>query len=173
MNYAPNLDAIEFYMDQMHGALRAEFPNLKLLVVGGVTERLQKYESTPGVEFVGFQPDMRPYFDAAHLSIVPLRAGSGTRFKILESWTMGRPVVSTTIGAEGLPFQDAQNILIADLPDAFCRQVSRLLRDAALRSQLSAAGRAVVEKRFSWQSIVKDLDGHLRALYEIRTNSVA
>jgi|SRR6478735_6598981 len=173
MNYAPNLDAIEFYMEQMHRPLRAEFPDLKLVVLGSIAERLQKYQSTPGIEFVGFQRDMRPYFDAAHLSIVPLRAGSGTRFKILESWAMGRPVVSTTIGAEGLPFEDTQNILIADSPDAFCRQVSRLLRDSDLRVRLSAAGRAVVEAQFSWQRIVKDLDEQLTALCETHKNAVA
>jgi glycosyltransferase involved in cell wall biosynthesis len=173
MTYEPNADAIEFYMERMHGGLRTEFPNLKLLVIGSITERLRKYQSVPGVEFVGFQRDIRPYFDAAQLSIVPLRAGSGTRFKILESWAMGRPVVSTTIGAEGLPFQDMRNILIADTPDAFCIKVSELLRDADLRSRLSVAGRALVEAEFSWQGIVSNLDRQLRALCATGANPVA
>jgi polysaccharide biosynthesis protein PslH len=173
MNYAPNADAIEYYAQDMHQPLRREFPSLKLNVIGSVTDRLRKYGSIPGLEFVGFQSDTRPYFREAQISIVPLRAGSGTRFKILESWAMGRAVVSTTIGAEGLPYRDGENLLIADSAGDFCSKVAILLRDAELRKRLAVAGRNVVEQHFSWQKIVTDLDRHLTALCHQRQSSVA
>jgi polysaccharide biosynthesis protein PslH len=173
MNYAPNADAIEYYVQDMHETLRGEFPSLKLNVIGTVTDRLRKYSSLPGLQFVGFQSDTRPYFEEAQISIVPLRAGSGTRFKILESWAMGRAVVSTTIGAEGLPYHDGENILIADSPADFCSRVALLLRDSELRKRLATAGRTVVEQHFSWQKIVADLERHLTGLCEPIESSVA
>jgi glycosyltransferase involved in cell wall biosynthesis len=154
----------------MHEPLRREFPRLKLLVVGAVTEPLRRFESVPGVQFVGFQSDIRTYFQQAHVNIVPLRAGSGTRFKILESWAMGRPVVSTTVGAEGLPFRDGDNILVADSSSDFCSRIGLLLRDPGIRRRLAEAGRRVVQEQFSWQTIVAHLDGQLTRLRDERSD---
>ena len=88
----------------------------------------------------------------ARAAVVPILAGSGTRFKILEAWAAGIPVVSTTVGAEGLPARHGENVLIADTGPAFAETVSRLLASAALRSRLGAAGRRLLEQEFTWET---------------------
>ncbi len=171
MNYGPNADAIEYYVQEMHQSLLRRVPNLSLSIVGSITDQLRKYEGVPGLSFAGFQPDTRPFFARAQISIVPLRAGSGTRFKILESWAMGRAIVSTTVGAEGLPYRDRKNILIADNATEFCDKVLLLLNDASLKQRLVLAGRQLVEAEFSWNKVVADLEAHLLAAHDERTRA--
>jgi glycosyltransferase involved in cell wall biosynthesis len=84
---------------------------------------------------------------------VPLRVGGGTRLKILDAWAMGKAVVSTSIGCEGLAAEDGRNILVRDDPESFARAVCDVLRDPALRRQLGAEGRRTVEQRYSWEQI--------------------
>ncbi len=83
---------------------------------------------------------------------MPLRAGSGTRFNILEAWAAGRAVVSTTIGAEGLGTVDGEHLLLADTPERFAEAVSALLDSADLRRRLGRAGRRLYEERYTWES---------------------
>jgi glycosyltransferase involved in cell wall biosynthesis len=92
------------------------------------------------------------------LSRVPLLAGSGTRLKILEAWAAGLPVVSTTIGAEGLPVQHDREVLLADGSAAFAAAVSRLLTCKELRERLAVAGRSLLEKEFTWVAAWRSLD---------------
>jgi glycosyltransferase involved in cell wall biosynthesis len=95
---------------------------------------------------------------AARVVVVPLLAGSGTRFKIIEAWAAGRAVVSTTIGAEGLPARHGENLLIADTPREFAEAVSLLLASPALRAELSVTGRALYESEFTWENAWRKLD---------------
>jgi glycosyltransferase involved in cell wall biosynthesis len=97
--------------------------------------------------------DIRPYLDEAEVCIVPLRVGSGTRLKIFEAMSMGKAVVSTTLGAEGLPVVNGKNVLIADTAEAFAAAVIKLMNDAALRKQLEDAARTLVEREYSWRSV--------------------
>ena len=90
--------------------------------------------------------------------MVPLLTGSGTRLKILEAWAAGLPVVSTTIGAEGLPVLDGENALLADGAEAFAGAVTRLLTCTELRQQIGSAGRLLLEKEFTWETAWKMLD---------------
>jgi glycosyltransferase involved in cell wall biosynthesis len=87
---------------------------------------------------------------AAACHIVPLRAGGGTRIKILNAWAMGKAVVSTSVGCEGLDAVDNDNLLIRDEPAAFAEAVARVLADGALRRRLGSRGRQTVERRYSW-----------------------
>jgi glycosyltransferase involved in cell wall biosynthesis len=102
---------------------------------------------------MGDVPDVRPHLADAAVVMVPLRVGGGTRIKILEALAAARPVVSTTVGAEGLGLRDGEHLLIADQPEAFARAVARLLGDASLRRGLAEAGRRVVVERFAWSSL--------------------
>jgi glycosyltransferase involved in cell wall biosynthesis len=97
--------------------------------------------------------DIRPYLERALVYVVPLRSGSGTRIKIFEAMAMGKAVVSTTLGAEGLPVTDGENILIADQPREFASAVVRLLRDRELAARLGQSARALVEHRFTSQAV--------------------
>jgi glycosyltransferase involved in cell wall biosynthesis len=107
----------------------------------------------PGIEATGFVDDVRPHLAAAAALIVPLRVGGGTRLKILDALACGKAVVSTTIGCEGLGLVPEKEILVADSPQEFARQVARVCRDGALRNALGKAGRARVERDYSWTTI--------------------
>ncbi|HKG20612.1 MAG TPA: glycosyltransferase, partial [Blastocatellia bacterium] len=107
-------------------------------------------EADPRIKVTGRVDDIRPYVDRAAASIVPLRIGGGTRLKIYEAMAMARPVVSTTVGAEGLPLKDGEEILIADAPEEFAERVVRVLSDEALGARMGERGRAVVCSRFGW-----------------------
>ena len=109
----------------------------------------------PNVEFTGTVPDMRPYLSAATLAVVPLRIGSGTRLKILESGAASKAVVSTTVGAEGLDMKTGDDLLIADTPADFADAVSNLLRDPARRAKLAANCRRKVVENYSQSAITK------------------
>ncbi|MEO8029747.1 MAG: glycosyltransferase family 4 protein, partial [Gemmatimonadota bacterium] len=109
------------------------------------------FAADPGIELTGYVQDVRPYVHDAGCFIVPLRIGGGTRLKILDAWAMGKAVVSTSIGCEGLRAVDGQNILIRDSPKEFAEAVALVLRDAALRQRLGAAARQTVEETYSWE----------------------
>src|SRR4029077_14315101 len=99
----------------------------------------------------------KPFMRQAACHIVPLRAGGGTRLKILNSWAMGKPVVSTSIGCEGLAAVDGENILIRDDPKAFARAVEAVLDDGAFGRRLGEQGRATAQQRYSWDVIGREL----------------
>ncbi len=99
--------------------------------------------------FTGFVDDIRPYVRDAHVYVIPLRVGGGTRIKAYEAMAMGRPVVSTTVGAEGLPVIPERDLLVADTDEAFAAAVLRLLDDSATRRGLAASARFLVEQRYS------------------------
>src|SRR5262249_5215715 len=113
------------------------------------------------VRVTGTVADVRPYVDEAAVYIVPLRVGGGTRLKIFEALSMGKPVVSTTIGAEGLPLVDGQPFVRADDPASFAGAVVSLLSDPARCRSLGAAGRRLVEERFSWDRVARDFETDL------------
>ena len=101
---------------------------------------------------------MRPYVAAATLCVVPLRVGGGTRLKIFEALAMGKAVVSTTVGAEGLPLVPGRHFVQADEPAEFANAVVALLRDPARRKALGSAGRRLVEERYSWSQVVREFE---------------
>ena len=113
----------------------------------------------------GYVIDPVPYYRNATACIVPLRAGGGTRLKILEAMALGRPVVTTSLGCEGLEVKDGEHLLIGDTAEDFARQVIRLLKDVVLRQRVVAAARRLVEQRYDWPMIATKL---LRTYDEIR-----
>ncbi len=110
------------------------------------------------IEVIGEVDDAVRELARARVAVVPLLAGSGTRFKILEAWSAGVPVVSTSIGAEGLPARDGENLLIADGGPAFAAAVTRVLENANLGRALGQAGRLLLERDFTWDAAWKKLD---------------
>jgi glycosyltransferase involved in cell wall biosynthesis len=101
----------------------------------------------------GYVDDIRPWVDRAACFIVPLRVGGGTRLKILDAWAMGKAVVSTSRGCEGLDVRNGENMLVADGPEAFARAVGSVLTDRALRDRLGSGGRETVVARYEWRVI--------------------
>lgn len=112
--------------------------------------------------FLGEVEDVRPYMESSCLTVVPHRIASGVRFKILEAMAMKLPVVSTSIGCEGLEVADGENILIADRPETFARQVVALLENENLRINLTENAYALVQEKYTWEKV----DQRLNQIYE-------
>jgi glycosyltransferase involved in cell wall biosynthesis len=152
MSWFPNRDGIEDFMANTLPVIR-EHCDVRLRVIGRsdgmqAPENLRDY-----VEFTGFVDDLRPLVQQAAVYVVPLRAGSGTRLKLLEAMAMGKAIVSTRIGAEGIGLRHGENALLADTPTDFAAAVCRLLADAPLRQRLGQAARRAAEREFGWDAI--------------------
>ena len=144
--------------------VRADLPNARLLLVGPADASTRALGALDGVEAPGFVPDMAPWLAAADVVAVPMRWGSGTRIKIIEAFAHGIPVVSSTLGAEGLDVEDGTHLLIADEPGAFAAACHRVLTDPDLRTRLTAAAHALYEARYRWQPIRTQIEDLARTV---------
>lgn len=151
MDWHPNRDAVEFFATVILPKLRELVPRATFRIAGRSPSAVfrRKFGENSGLEFTGAVPDMRTEIAKATLCVVPLRIGSGTRLKILEAGAMGKAVVSTRLGAEGLEFTDGQDIVLADEPRDFAEAIAALLADASRREQIGAAARCRVESAYS------------------------
>ena len=158
----PNRDAVDFFLADVWPLISRRYPESTFHLIGknSVDEKL-RFESHPGVRCEGYVPDIRPGFAEAECSVVPLRVGGGTRLKILDAWSMGKAIVSTSIGCEGLETADGRNILIRDDAKGFADAVVQILNDAELRNRLGHEGRMTVEKHYAWPIVGR----HLSSLY--------
>lgn len=136
LRYPPNADAAGFLIEQIRPAIAARVPDAQIRLVGVATPAISALGDPPGVTVVGQVPDIDVELARADLVLVPIRFGSGTRLKILEAFAHRIPVVSTTLGAEGLGAHDGDHLLIGDTPDAIAEACARLLADDHLRAQL-------------------------------------
>ena len=162
MDWLPNEDAMQFFCRDILPLIRAEEPGVSLSIVGRApTPAVKRLAEEHGVKVTGRVDDVRPYMKEAAVYVVPLRIGGGTRLKIFEAMSMGKAVVSTTVGAEGLPVTHGEHVVLADEPAAFAREVVHLLRDAARRASLEAAARALVVERYDWSAVAGALEGAL------------
>ena len=158
MDWYPNEDAVSFFADEVLPQIHTEVPEVKFSIVGGnPSARVQKLAEKEGIVVTGRVPEIKPYFAEATVFVVPLRIGSGTRLKILEALAMGKAIVSTSVGAEGLDLKDGEEIFIADEPTVFAEAVTRLLKDPPLRRRIGESGRARVEQDYDWRSISEKL----------------
>jgi glycosyltransferase involved in cell wall biosynthesis len=135
-------------------------PEVSFVVVGRNPGPRLEQLSRHGVTVTGTVPDVRPFIEDAALYVVPLRAGGGTRLKIFEALAMGKAVVATTLGAEGLGVTSGRDIVLADDPDGFAQAVLSLLHDPHARQRLGRAGRALVESTYSWDHAVRTFEAH-------------
>jgi len=168
MQYTPNADAVlYFYRDILpliKQRRKQHRPDVHFYVVGwGPSEEITALNEDPHVTVTGFVEDVRPYVANSVLTVVPLRFGSGIRNKILEAWAMARPVVSTSLGAEGLAVQHGENIILADDPSQFAQAVLNLLDDRQQRMRLAQAGRQLVEDKYAWSKVSEEMN----AVYEM------
>jgi glycosyltransferase involved in cell wall biosynthesis len=154
----PNLDALEFFGQDILPRIRAEGTDPGVTWVGRATKAQQEsYRKRFGITLPGYVTDIRTHLAEAACVIVPLRVGGGTRLKILDAWAMGKAVVSTSVGCEGLEARDGENILVRDDPAEFARAVAEVLRDQGLRSKLGHGARKTAELEYSWEVIGRRL----------------
>jgi hypothetical protein len=159
MEYHPNVSAVRFFRAEVWPLLRPRWPTLVWRLVGKNPAAVSRFTAGDSrIEVTGAVDDAIRELARARVAVVPLLAGSGTRFKILEAWAAGVPVVSTTIGAEGLPARDGEHLLLADGGPAFAEAVTRVLENTNLRQLLGQAGRSLWELELTWESAWKKLE---------------
>jgi len=156
--YRPNADGVRWLCREVWSLVRARLPAATLDVVGLGQETLTDLMAIPGVTFHGFVDDLDGLLSQAAALVVPLRIGGGTRIKILEAWAKGLPVVSTTVGAEGLAAQDGVTALLGDTPATFAANCVAILEDRELRQRLTAAAYDHGRRWFDWTAVWHSLD---------------
>jgi polysaccharide biosynthesis protein PslH len=153
MSWFPNADALAFFAQDILPLVRAADARVKVTWVGRALPREINTFARLGIHLTGHVDDIRRFVRGAACYVVPLRVGGGTRLKILDAWAMGKAVVSTSVGCEGLDAVDGQNILIRDDPTAFAAAVTTVLGDPALRASLERNARLTAEQKYSWEVI--------------------
>jgi glycosyltransferase involved in cell wall biosynthesis len=160
LDWRPNVDGVIYFLDRIFPLVKMRYPASKFVIVGRNPLQILK-ERVKGREDVilaGSVVDIRPYLNDADVYVVPLRVGGGSRLKILEAFSMELPVVSTTIGAEGLDVSDGENILIADTPTDFAAAIASLIDDPNKAEKLGKQGRIIIEAQYQWQVLAKGLE---------------
>ncbi len=160
MDWVPNVDCVEYLAREILPLIHARRPDTTVAVVGRDPSPrvLQLAKDNSRIQVTGTVPDIRPYLWGARVSIVPLRIGGGTRLKIYEAVAAGLPVVSTSVGAEGLPLEAGRHVALADTPALFAEHCLRLLDDGAGRSRMARAAYELVAARFSWEAVSQSFE---------------
>jgi glycosyltransferase involved in cell wall biosynthesis len=159
LEYHPNVSAVRYFRNEIWPVLRERWPSLVWRLIGKNPGAVRQHTNgDPRIELSGPVKSGIDELAAAKVVVVPLLAGSGTRFKVIEAWAAGRAVVSTTIGAEGLPARHGENLLIADDACRFGDSVSQLLTSPALRARLGETGRALFESELTWEAAWQKLN---------------
>jgi sugar transferase (PEP-CTERM/EpsH1 system associated) len=165
MDWLPNEDGMTYFCREILPKIRQAEPGATLSIIGRApTPAVRKLAEIPGVEVTGRVDDVRPHIARGSVYIVPLRIGGGTRLKIFEAMSMAKAVVSTTIGAEGLPVTNGRDIEIADDPSGFAQAVIRLIRDTDRRRSIETAARQLVVEKYDWSAVAEDFE---RALLRV------
>jgi sugar transferase (PEP-CTERM/EpsH1 system associated) len=165
MDWLPNEDGMLYFVREILPRIRRLEPQTTLSIIGrSPTPAVRRLGEDAGIEVTGRVPDVRPHVAAGTVYVVPLRIGGGTRLKIFEAMAMARAIVSTTIGAEGLPVTSGTDIVIADEPAAFANAVVRLMRDDEARRRMEVAARRLVVDRYHWSAVAQDFEDALERL---------
>lgn len=163
MDWEPNVDAVEYFCAEIWPRIRAEFPDAIFQIVGRNPFAKVRRLVSESVEVTGTVPSVAEYLEKASVVVVPLRIGGGTRLKIFEAMAMGKALVSTSIGAEGLEVESGRDLLLADDASTFADAVILLLRDAAIRRRLEQAA-VLLAAQYDWSRVVEQFAEVLRKL---------
>jgi polysaccharide biosynthesis protein PslH len=165
-SYPPNALAAGWLVRELLPLLSGRFPGAELVLAGGqpTREMRELAETTPGVTVTGAVPDMRPHIAAAGAMAVPVFQGGGTRFKVLEAFASGVPVVSTAKGVEGLAVENGEHFWLADTPQDFSAALERVWTDDGERARIVRAALDLVRERYSWRAAAREMEGGLRGL---------
>lgn len=158
LDYRPNYDGIRWFLDEVYPLVQRTHPSVELQVVGHGSPEILRALRRPGVEVTGRVPDLRVHLDQAAVAVVPLRIGGGTRLKVVEAMSMGRAIVSTTLGAEGIDVVHDEQILLADTAEDFAAAVVAVLDDPGRRMRLGTSARRLAVDQYSWESSADQFD---------------
>ncbi len=160
-----NRDAVDYFLEDIFPKIYVQRPQIKVTIVGdSPSPTLQQYQARypQNIFIAGYVDDVRPYMQRASIFIAPMRCGSGTKVKVINAMAMGKAIVSSSVGAEGIKVESGKDLIIAEAPQEFADQILRLLQDPARLRQLGENARQVVERYYDWRVIYKKMD----ALYE-------
>lgn len=167
LNVLRNADALLWFIRTMWPAVRRAVPAARLMVIGGdPTRGIRRAARAPGIDLVGPVDDVRPYYARCRAFVAPFRFGVGTRLKVLEAMAMGVPIVSTPMGTVGLDVEDGRHVLLAPTPEAFARQVVRVLQEPPLADGLRTEARRLVEDRYGWTRIIAEASARMGTLVQ-------
>lgn len=167
MHYYPSVDAVKYFIQSVFPLIENKYPNAKFFVIGRNPPKELITLSRENIFFTGYVENLRPYYENAGVVVTPLRSGSGTRLKILEAMAMGKPVVTTSIGCEGLAVQDGVHLYIADSPEDFVRKIDILLTNKAVRRSIIFNARKLVVDKYDWDVITQQLQRYYDDLKEM------
>jgi glycosyltransferase involved in cell wall biosynthesis len=162
MNWKPNIEGIAWFLDEVWPHIHRRFPSLKLYLAGRFMPGWIAEKQYPQVVVVGEVPDAKDFIQSKGIMVAPLLSGSGIRIKILESMALARPVIATTIGAEGIPYTAGKNILIADKPEEFTAAIGKCIADRAFCEEVGRAARELIEEEYQNEACT----GKLVAFYQ-------
>ena len=157
LDWIPNQEGLEWFLGSIWPSIHKRFPGLKFYVAGRNAPAYIRDRREPGMEFVGEVEDAHEFMNSKAIMVVPLLAGSGMRIKIVEGMALGKSIVSTSVGAEGIPCEHGKNILIADTAEEFITQVIRLIEDELLFSEIGKEARELVRKNFDNLAVARSL----------------
>jgi glycosyltransferase involved in cell wall biosynthesis len=159
LDWHPNREAMKFFFDSIWPRLIRQLGHVEIYVVGrGPPKWLERLSANDNrIHVTGFVDDVRPYFRKATMFVCPIRHGGGTRLKILDALAMGVPVIATSFACSGLSLENGKHVVLAETPEDFVFQIGHVLSNATLRVSLAAAGRAIVERTYSWNVIGRSL----------------
>lgn len=152
MDYKPNVDAVLWFTENVWPGILENYPGSRFIVAGmNPVPDIQSLSELNGIEITGFVDDILPYFQQSTIFVAPLRIARGIQNKVLQAFSCGLPVVSTSMGAEGIDYTDGENILIADSPEAFLESITRLQNNRDLYQSLKVNALELVKKHYSWE----------------------
>jgi glycosyltransferase involved in cell wall biosynthesis len=166
LSTVPNIDAVVHFVQDIWPRIAEAHPDARCKIIGGRPPPSLMALAGPRVELTGFVPDLRPHLAAAAAVVVPLRLGGGTRLKIVEAMAMGKAIVSTGLGAEGIEAAPGRDILIENEPAGFANAVNRLLAEPALAARIGGAARQVAVEKYAWSAAAQSLEAFYRQILE-------
>jgi Glycosyltransferase len=159
LNWLPNADGLKWFIDNVLDKVIAEIPNIKFFIVGkDPIDQVKRLHDGNKIIVTGYVEDERDYISKCSVFIVPLRIGGGMRIKILNAMSMGKCIVSTSIGAEGINLKNHHDIYISDEPETFAKDIIFLLRNQAIREKVSLNARETISTNYSWKAVFKIAD---------------
>ncbi len=159
MDYAPNVDAVLYFAEEVFPLIKMKFPEVKFIIAGQrPIDKVKALDNGRDITVTGFIPDLSEMYNNASVVVAPLRFGAGTQNKVLEAMAMGIPVVCSNIGFEGLGIEDGEGAFMRMDKDGFAEQVCALLADRALRETTGKKGTEVITRKFSWETIAHTLE---------------
>jgi O-antigen biosynthesis protein len=165
--HIPNVEGIILFLNEIYPIIKQKVPGIKLYIVGSnPPEEVRKFAEDPSIQITGFVPDLREYYAKCSAFVVPIQRGAGTRVKIFEAMAAGIPIVSTSLGAEGIAVTNEKDILLADSPETFAHTVIELLRNDHLQQVLATNARELVINKYDWASICDNLEQEYYLLWK-------